>query len=367
MDNLDEKNNKRIQILRKCLNKNIAFFAYSLPNTKEIIAGVQIKDEAKTYEDLSDLEGCEGFVFSPFDQKGPQKSYFIRNDIDFDDPITEDFELIDNFVEEESNIHESEREEYAQQIVCMLDKLKQKKLDKVILSRIYVLNKPGRSQAVSYFLKLNEAYPNAFVSMLNIPKVGLWIGASPERLIASKGNNLETVALAGTQKLGSSLVDDVVWESKEIEEQAYVSKYVDNLLESSKISDYKRIGPFTSRAGNIVHLKTRYQINAHLNFQQKSEFVQNLHPTPAICGLPKEKAMDLIRSIENHDREYYAGYLGPIKSGGNLSLFVNLRCMKVFENKMALYVGGGITAESNSEKEWEETCFKAQTLLNVIK
>lgn len=367
MDSLQLINNKRIDTLRKYINKNVSFFAYSLPETKEIIAGVQTKQMPETYEELSDLEGLEGFAIAPFDKNGTQKAYFIRNDINFEHPFTANFDSIEDFVAEESNLHESSREEYAEQITCMLNELKQKKLDKVILSRIYLLNKEGRENAISYFLKLNEAYPSAFVSIFNIPKVGLWIGASPERLISANGNKLETVALAATQKLGKRAVDEVVWETKEIEEQAYVSKYIDDLLEKSEISDYKRTGPFTSRAGNVVHLKSSYQINDNLNFKQKTNFAQCLHPTPAVCGLPKEKAMNLIRSIESHKREYYAGYLGPINSEGNLSLFVNLRCMRVFENKMALYVGGGITAESNPEKEWDETCFKAQTLLNVIK
>ena len=86
-----------------------------------------------------------------------------------------------------------------------------------------------------------------------------------------------------------------------------------------------------------------------------------MHPTPAVCGLPKEKALDLIYKTEPYDREYYAGYLGMVEKD-TVDFYVNLRCMKIYENTAALFVGGGITANSVAKKEWEETELKAETL-----
>ncbi len=97
-----------------------------------------------------------------------------------------------------------------------------------------------------------------------------------------------------------------------------------------------------------------------------TEFISALHPTPAVCGLPKERALELIYKTEMHNREYYAGYCGPINYQGKTDLFVNLRCMKILPDKLALYIGGGLTAKSDPEKEWEETVLKANTLLSVI-
>lgn len=368
MNLLDKENRKRDEFLSTCLVKNLAFYAYSLPETSSIKFGVQINDLPQSYRKLSNLKGKEGFVFAPFDQKGKHKSYFIRKDLDEDDFKNENFDKIEDYnAEENSTIHESTRKEYSQQMDILLSQLNQKELDKVILSRIHILNQMGREKALTYFLKLIDAYPNAFVFMVDIPKIGLWIGASPERLISQKHNMMETVALAGTQKLGERELEKVVWEEKEVEEQAFVSSYIEKLLKENKIINYKWKGPFTSQAGNLVHLKTIYQINSNLSFDQSTGFVEALHPTPAVCGLPKRDAMELIRTVENHDREYYAGYLGPVHTNGDMSLFVNLRSMKVFKNMMALFVGGGITSGSDPEKEWDETCFKAQTLLNVIK
>lgn len=357
-----------VKFLEQCLQKRLAFYAYSLPETQEVNVGIQQDPQTLTFSKLQDINGKDGFVFAPFDVDSKHSLYFIKPDLKFnlDSKWFPDLEDLPNHLNQESDIYESSKEDYFEQIGKILTDLKSKKLDKVILSRIHVLNDKGRKDAVSIFLKLNQTYPNAFVSMIDIPEVGLWIGASPERLLNSDGKTIETVALAGTQKLEDSDVHSVKWEKKEIEEQAYVCEYIEELFRNYKISDFSKQGPFTAKAGNLVHLKTIYKASTDLSLNQISGFVQDLHPTPAVCGLPKNKAMDLIRNIEKHNREYYAGFLGPVCADGKFSLFVNLRSMKVHQNKMALYVGGGITADSDPEKEWMETCFKAQTLLKVI-
>jgi len=97
-----------------------------------------------------------------------------------------------------------------------------------------------------------------------------------------------------------------------------------------------------------------------------AEFITNLHPTPAVCGLPKDKSLELILQTEKHNREYYAGYCGPINYQNKTDLFVNLRCMKILEDQLALFVGGGLTKDSVPTKEWDETVLKAKTLLSRL-
>ena len=99
--------------------------------------------------------------------------------------------------------------------------------------------------------------------------------------------------------------------------------------------------------------------------EEREELAQNLHPSPAICGMPTEKARHLITEIENHDRAFYTGYFGPI-SNERTDLYVNLRCMQWHKDYLEIYVGGGITAESDPEKEWQETCDKMQTMLQLL-
>jgi isochorismate synthase len=83
--------------------------------------------------------------------------------------------------------------------------------------------------------------------------------------------------------------------------------------------------------------------------------------------MPYRLSLDLLMKLEKHHREYYAGYLGPIGIDGKTDLFVNLRCMKVLPKHLALFIGGGITADSIPEEEWQETEIKADTLLSVIR
>ena len=92
-----------------------------------------------------------------------------------------------------------------------------------------------------------------------------------------------------------------------------------------------------------------------------------LHPTPAVCGSPKNYAKTYILENENYEREFYTGFLGPVNESTNKSrLFVNLRCMKIENDKANLFVGCGITEGSDPLNEWEETSHKSQTMLQVI-
>ena len=369
-----ENRNEVTIFLNYCLQNNNPFFAYQLPKEDVIQIGVQTDADLCDYQFLNDLDGNKGFVFSPFDADGIHKSWFIRSDITLEATeicaesiqLLGDEELSFDNLSDSNVVFESSRELYHQQVNCMIHDLQQRALDKVILSRIEILDGIGRSEATSSFLKLTEAYDSAFVFYVSIPGIGTWIGASPETLLSVNRNSIETVALAGTQKIGNRLVDQINWEEKEVNEQAFVSRYIENIFEKHQLNKIDRKGPITVQAGNVVHLKTIYRLPLKMNFNQLSNFIKDLHPTPAVCGLPKTKAVALINQLETHDREYYAGYLGPINSTKDFSLFVNLRSMKVLKNQMALFVGGGITADSIPEKEWEETCLKAQTLLNVI-
>ena len=92
-----------------------------------------------------------------------------------------------------------------------------------------------------------------------------------------------------------------------------------------------------------------------------------LHPTSAVCGMPRELADEFIKANEGYQRSLYAGFLGPVGFEGNTDLFVNLRCMQIDNEKARLFAGAGITEYSNPEKEFQETSSKMQTMLKVLK
>ena len=169
------------------------------------------------------------------------------------------------------------------------------------------------------------------------------------------------MSLAGTRKAGSR----GEWGSKEKAEQAIVSRYIEDLLIKHKVEGLQITETFTMKAGAMEHLCTGFNF-VIADDGTMAQIINDLHPTPAVCGIPKEKALQLIKKYENHHREYYAGFLGPVNLKGKTDLFVNLRCMKITPTQMILFTGGGITKDSVPEREWEETELKAQTLLDVL-
>jgi isochorismate synthase len=127
-------------------------------------------------------------------------------------------------------------------------------------------------------------------------------------------------------------------------------------------------GPRTIAAGNVVHLQTDFRVDlprAEL-MALANRVLHELHPTSAVCGMPKDKALSFILQHEGYDRSFYSGFLGPVHIDGQSHLYVNLRCMQLGQNVAYLYVGGGVTADSCADAEWRETELKAGTLLAVL-
>ena len=177
--------------------------------------------------------------------------------------------------------------------------------------------------------------------------------------IEIKNKRFKTMALAGSKATD----DKSAWKKKEIEEQEYVMRYIqDNLVELN--IDFKQSELKTVVAGPVEHLQSTFIGKIESN--KIAELVNKLHPTPAVCGIPKEKSKLLIQNTEKHFRADYTGFIGPVNNG-DINLFVNLRSAIVTHNRMYLYIGGGITGDSIPEKEWKETELKAITLLNCYK
>ena len=220
------------------------------------------------------------------------------------------------------------------------------------------------------FEKLCTRYPAAMVSLISTTEHGTWLGATPEILVSIEGNTIfKTVALAGTKAWHEGIdLKNVAWTQKEIEEQALVERYIISCLKKIRLREYEEQGPKTIVAGNLMHLKSTFTVDMQAtNFPQLGSTMLNLlHPTSAVCGMPKEPAMDFIQKHEGYNRELYSGYLGPVNIQGNTNLFVNLRCLQLKKEEAILYAGAGVTVDSDPQKEWEETEMKMKTLESVI-
>jgi isochorismate synthase len=243
-------------------------------------------------------------------------------------------------------------------------------VEKVVPSRTKTVDLPDNFSLIDTIFTLKKQYPHALVSFVSIPRIGHWLGATPETLVSVENKTtFKTVALAGTLPFTDGMnLKNVAWTQKEIEEQALVERYVISCFKRIRVREYDEHGPKTVVAGNLMHLKSDFTVDMKaINFPQLgSVMLQLLHPTSAVCGMPLEPAIEFLRKHEGYDREYYSGYLGPVNVENDIHLFVNLRCMKLIDGKAILFAGAGVTVDSVAEKEWEETEMKFRTMLNVI-
>lgn len=367
-------------------NNQLPFVVYRKPNKQEVKAILQKTDALHVTKDFNE----SGFVFSPFDDNEatvlmPTKvSEVISLSADF---VIPGFMLSVNEVKagihsKSSSFSSEVKHNHINLIRKGIEAIDQKLFEKVVLSRKETLS-ISESNPISILKKLLNAYPSAFVYCWYHPKVGLWLGATPETLLKIEGNRFSMMALAGTQDYKGTL--QVVWQKKEKQEQQFVTDFIIEHLkpsvESFKVSDVE-----TVKAGNLVHLKT--MISARLKSKTSlKEVIHAMHPTPAVCGLPKEPSKQFILKHENYNRKFYTGFLGELNfettvapSSGRRNvenrayaitkettqLYVNLRCMQIKDDAAILYVGGGITKSSNPEDEWEETVSKSLVIKNVL-
>jgi isochorismate synthase len=361
---------KFIKALQHCIFNDLVFAAYRLPHSDAIRLVVQKNQDFERVALGSELFERKGFLISPFIETDKNHSYFINPDLNY---ISTDFVDFDELFAIEAvstveAIYENGiigKKEFIIQVETIKKAIADNTFEKAVISRIKVLERSYRSKITEIFQLLNASYANAFVYMVNVGNQ-LWIGATPEPLLCSHKNELESVSLAGTREYNAENLNLHNWSQKERIEQELVTKFIERSLQELQISYLQKNGPYTKKAGNLIHLRTDFTLSFQEVNGQLGELVKELHPTSAVCGLPKNEAMRFLLQLEKHNRGFYSGFLGPLNLDERVLLFVNLRCMQVLKDRLILYVGAGITADSDPEEEWNETEIKADTLLSVI-
>ncbi len=373
---LANKTNIVLSNLQDALKKGNPFVFYRKPNTTTINQLVQVDNTVCFLNNYHQ----KGFVFAPFDSLESTIIFPLAKSIF----STHKYQIstISQTNILNSNLN-SAKENHLALVTKGIDFIKKEQTPKIVLSRKEILQKTT-IDLIETFRNLLNKYPTAFVYIWFHPKVGLWLGATPETLINTKNNNFKTMALAGTQQYKGNI--DVEWQEKEIQEHQFVTDFI--VAELSKIAIKTTVSKTnTVKAGNLLHLHAA--ISGRLKDKsQIGNLIKALHPTPAVCGLPKEKAKAFILENENYNREFYTGFLGELnfevdkrQKKNNLrnienhaynfketqsNLFVNLRCMQVKNKELSIYIGGGITKDSNPKKEFLETVAKAEVMKSVI-
>ena len=378
---------------------------WKLPHTNEIKLLISIREGIRNCQpDLEKLSS--GFMISPFHWKEQDDILYMEGDIiafysesgqldHVDNTLGEEHPEIVKLIEKASHIKKNKvagdsvnvtgllsslpdhdtKARFERTVELAVSAIKQKQFHKVVLSRTKKLAYTDQFQPAKAFQKLAKAYPHAFVSLVNLPdQKELWLGASPEALVQQRSEGIfKTMSLAGTQKAKDdqgNLIPkfDIRWGEKEIEEQALVSRYIIECFKKIRLREYLETGPKTVLAGNLYHLRTDFEVDTNaLNFPELSSvMLRLLHPTSAVCGVPKIPSLQFLTDIEGYDRSFYSGFLGPVQVEGDSNIFVNLRTVRLKDGVATFYAGAGITEDSIPEREWEETELKCETLLKVI-
>jgi len=338
----------------------LPFVVYRKPKSEEVSALFMPNKELNFVSNFNE----KGFVFAPFssDEKvilfSEEKALRLSETVQL-----ENYNLKDTLF----NTDSFSKEKHIKIVESAIEKINASDLQKVVISREELVDITN-FDLIKIYRKLLSTYKNAFVYVWFHPKVGLWLGATPETLLSIQGTTFKTMSLAGTQVYTEN--ENVIWKTKELEEQLLVTNFIESQLENIAANlEIDKIE--TVKAGNLLHLRTK--VSGDLKETSSlEELIRALHPTPAVCGLPREIASAFIFEKEGYNRSFYTGFLGELniqhskKDKKSSALFVNLRCMKIENNKAAVFVGGGITKDSNAVKEWEETVSKSKTMKRVL-
>lgn len=340
-----------------------SFALFRLPYEKQFTLIAQTSGEPLEVSSLAELSGRRGYVVAPFAQSDDCPVLLIRPDV-VSHEVPSDlgdgwYDRILRPCQKPVPLVSELRTDYHVDFANFHAHLSNDDFSKLVLSRSLFIATDDQRSPLDLFMKACECYPRMMIALVSTPKSGTWLVSTPEMLLSGSREEWQTVALAGTMPYEQ----DVRWSDKNIQEQRYVATYITEQLERFT-ADFKETGPRTIRAGHLAHLRSDFHFR--LEEGRVGELLQALHPTPAVCGLPKHEAFQFILQNEYSPRRYYSGFMGALSVEDKTNLFVTLRCMELFSNGYCLYAGGGILKDSTEELEWQETEIKMDTMRNII-
>lgn len=354
------------------LDRKKDFVLFRHPHETQATRYTQADVGAQELAQYEALNTAEGFVFAPFTPSKACPILLIRPDEVEKIPIPK-VRLPDAPL---SILHSPLSSlNYSRDFQLFHRQLETGVFDKIVLSRTEEIRVEGCLDVEELFMKACQVYPRMFVALVSTQRSGTWLMATPETLLARHGDQWQTMALAGTMKQPSpsaSKEDEdrlksaqkATWSQKNRQEQQLVARYLEAQLQGLA-SEIDETAPYTQQAGDLLHLRSDF------TFRLKpqcglGDIVRSLHPTPAVCGLPKAEAWAFINANESAPRRYYSGFAGPVSRTSDVRLYVSLRCMELFDGGLRLYAGGGLLKDSTEEQEWEETKAKMETMKRLL-
>lgn len=351
------------QQIDEMIGRGSSFALWRRPGEARIHFREQAAGEPRLFHHIGELSGRGGFVIAPF-CVSPQHPIVLieptrRAEIAVAPSATAFAYPLEDGERQFPVSDEADFHRYALGFRRFHDALVARQVEKLVLSRQKEAPRhPGFSVGQA-FRRAVDRYIYSYVYLCHTPVTGTWMGSTPEILLAGGRDGWQTVALAGTQRLVRGQVP-LEWDAKNRREQQIVTDYLHAQLRSAGIGARTR-GPYPARAGELSHLKTEFHFSLPEG-TRLGDVLDLLHPTPAVCGLPKADAYDFILRNEGYDRAYYSGFIGQLDPDGDTGLYVNLRCVHIRPASLVFYAGGGILASSVLEDEWRETGDKMRTM-----
>lgn len=245
-------------------------------------------------------------------------------------------------------------------------------LQKVVLAQALEADLGGDLAVPDILDRLSEKYPDCtrFLIEPDSEPPAAFFGATPERLVSLRGRTVETGALAGTTGRGETpaedewLAEELLADEKNVHEHELVAETIREQLApfAASVSVGER---GVKRLATVQHLHT--PITAELaDDTHVLDVVEALHPTPAVGGLPPDRALETIRETEPFDRGWYAAPVGWIDAAGNGTFAVGLRSAVATRRRATLFAGVGIVGDSDPDAEWDEVELKFRPILDEL-
>ncbi len=324
------------------------FLAYSLPGTTDhyvatVADSIQLAGE--------DVDKKVDFVLRPFTSS---------NEVSLGFRILAESKNTPFNLEPYSdcNILDTTKESYRDSFRTIRSEIQQGLVEKAVLSRCKSVTHQSLD-IYKLFRELNRRYESSFTYVVSDPNIGIWMGSTPELILARNRTCYTTTAVAATRPVSQQASRE--WNTKEKAEHEFINRYLREEFDKAGIN-YMMSDVSEVIAGPVMHLSNEIRLGLE---HDPKVLMDILHPGPALSGYPTQKAINLIAKIESHQRRFYTGYLGLVRAT-DLQLYANIRCMQIYNDQCTLYLGGGITIDSEYESEWVETENKAKTLLEPM-
>lgn len=337
---------------------------YRLPEQDSCTLLAQTTGEPLVVDAVSQLAGLKGFVMAPFEPTASHPILLMQPDV-VETMVVEGDAGRDLWADPATD-DAAGREAYHRDFERFHEELASGRVGKLVLSRCVSRQMPGDLDVRRLFMQACRRYPHQYIALVSMQRAGTWLMATPEVLLDGDGRHWHTMALAGTMRMAGdgTAMELVEWSEKNKAEQQYVSRYIEETL-SRLATNVTMHGPYTTMAAHLLHLRTDFGFTLP-NADGLGQLLDALHPTPAVCGMPKAAARRFIVSHESVDRGYYSGFCGPLDLQGATHLYVSLRCMAIDGRECRLYAGGGLLCESVEQQEWQETQTKLQTMHRLL-